>query len=73
MPRQVVSGLPARFFSVSWSFYEDLSAFLAKVTGNAVSSEFKFLDARNLTYLQPLPNALYAKYYSLKHRSLWSV
>ena len=29
------------------------------------------LDARNLTCLQRLPNALYTNYYSLKHRSFW--
>ena len=60
--RQVFSGLPARLFSVSRSFQEDLSAFLARVSGSAVSSEFKFLDAQNLTCLQPLPNTLYTNY-----------
>ena len=59
--------LSAGLFRKIWVF------FLAKVSGNAVSSEFKFLDARNLTCLQPLPNALYTKYYSLKHRSFRSV
>ena len=57
------------FFSVSRSFEEDLSASLARVSGSAVRCEFTFLDARNLTCLQPLPNALYANYYGLKHRS----
>ena len=36
--------------------------FLARVSGSAVSSEFKFLDTQNLTCLQPLPNALYTNY-----------
>ena len=67
--RQLVFGLPARVFSVSRSFEEDLSASLARVSGSAVRCEFTFLDARNLTCLQPLPNALYANYYGLKHRS----
>ena len=34
----------------------------------SVSSEFKFLDAQNLTCLQPLSNALYTNCCSLKHR-----
>ena len=38
-------------------------------SSSAVSSEFKLLDARKLTCLQPLPNAVYANYYSLKHPS----
>ena len=75
--RQIVFDLPARFFSVSRSFQEDLSAFLARVSSTAVSSEFllqfRFLDARNRTCLQPLPNALYANYYGIKDRSFWSV
>ena len=54
-------------------FWEDLSSFLARVSGIAVSSEFKFLDARNLTCLQPLPNTLYINYLSLKHCSFRSV
>ena len=61
----------SKFFSVSRSFEEDLSAFLARVSGSAVSCEFTFLNARNLTCLQPLPNALYANYFSLKYRSFW--
>ena len=60
--RQVVSGLPAKFFSVSRFFWEDLSAFLARVSDSAVSSESKFLDAQNLTCLQLLPNTLYTNY-----------
>ena len=50
-----------------------LSTFLTRVSGSAVSSELKFLGARNLTCLQPLPNALYTNYNSLKHHSFWSV
>ena len=68
--RQVVSGLPVRFFSVNRSFQEDLSTFLARVSGNAFSSEFKFLDARNLTFLQPLPNTLY-KLFKFKTRQFF--
>ena len=71
--RQVAFGLPARFSSVSRSFEEDLSAFLARVSGSAVTCELKILDARNLTCLQPIPNALYTNYYGLKHRSFRSV
>ena len=33
--------------------------FLTRVSGSAVSSEFKFLDTQNLTCLPPLPNTLY--------------
>ena len=33
------------FFSLSRSFQEDLNVFLARVSGSAVSSEFRFLDA----------------------------
>ena len=40
---------------------------------SAVSSELKFLDARNLTCLQPLPNGLYTNQSSLNHRSFRSV
>ena len=36
--------------------------FLARVSGSAVSSEFKFLDTQNLTCLQLLPNTLYTNY-----------
>ena len=61
----------SKFFSVNRSFEEDLSAFLVRVSGSAVSCEFTFLNARNLTCLQPLPNALYANYFSLKYRSFW--
>ena len=39
---------PARYFSVSRSFQEDLSPLLARVSGSAVISNFKFLDARDL-------------------------
>ena len=50
-----------------------MSAFLANISGSSVSSEFKFLDARNLICLQPLPNTLYTNCYNLKHRSFRSV
>ena len=38
-----------------------------------VNSELKFLDARNLTCLQPLSNRLCTNHNSLKHCSFWSV
>ena len=41
--------------------------------GSAVNSELKFLDARTLTYLEPLANELYANNNSLKDRSFQSV
>ena len=40
---------------------------------SAVSSNHKFLDVRNLTCLQPLPNGLYTDHSSLNHRSFRSV
>ena len=40
---------------------------------SVVSSELKFLEARNLTSLQPLSNGLYTNHNSLKHRSFRSV
>ena len=40
---------------------------------SAVSSELKFLDARNLNCLQPLSNGLYTNHNSWKCRSFWSV
>ena len=47
--------------------------FLVKVSGSAISSEFKFQNTQNLTCLQPLPNEVYTNYYSLKHHSFWLV
>ena len=54
----------------SVSFYS--IAFIANLA-SAVSSALKFLDARNLTCLQPLSNGLYTSNNSLKHRSFRSV
>ena len=34
---------------------------LPNILASAVSSDLKFLDARKLTCLQPLPNGLYYK------------
>ena len=53
-----------RFFSCRQVFLGRFECFPRlpefQVAG-AVSSDFKFLDARNLTCLQPLPNGLYYK------------
>ena len=62
--RQVVSGLQAMFFSCRKVFLGRFECFLRLLefqVAGAVSSDFKFLDARNLTCLQPLPIGLYYK------------
>ena len=63
----------SRFFFCQQTFQEDLSAFLARVSGSAASYEFKFRDAQNLTCLQPVPNAFYTNYNNLKQHSFWPV
>ena len=55
-----------RFGSCLFEFTRPFRVTLIGVSGSAVSCQFKFLDARNLTCLQPLPNPLYTKYY-IKH------
>ena len=40
---------------------------------STVSFEFKFLDTRNLTCLQPLPDGLYTNHHSFKRRIFRSV
>ena len=64
--RHVVSGLPARFFFLSTGL--SLPEFQV-ASWCAVSSDLKFLDARNLTCLQPLPNGLYTNHTSLSDHS----
>ena len=68
--RQVVSGLPARLFFCRQVFLGRFECFPRQIfrqLASAVSSELKFLDARNLTCLQPLSNGLYTNHNSLKH------
>ena len=55
--RQVVSGLPEKFFFYRQVFLGEFECFPR--LASAVSSDLKFLDSRNLTCLQPMSNGLY--------------
>ena len=72
---QVVSSLPARFFFLPTGLFRKIWVLSSPEfqVASAVSSELKFLDARNLTCLQPLSNGLYTNHNNLKCRSFWSV
>ena len=69
---QVVSSLPARFFFLPTGLFRKIWVLSSPEfqVASAVSSEFKFLDARNLTCLQPLSNGLYTNHCSF--RSVWT-
>ena len=72
---QVVSSLPARFFFLPTGLFRKIWVLSSPEfqVASAVSSELKFLDARNLTCLQPLSNGLYTNHSSLNDRSFRSV
>ena len=66
--RQVVFGLPERFF-LSTGLQEDLSAFFTSFSGSTVNFDPKLLRAQNLICLHSLSYTPYTTYYILKNSS----
>ena len=67
---QVVSGLPARFSFCQLIFLGRFKCFPRQSFRYCYQFWVLFLAERNLTCLQPLPNALYTNCYGLKYCSL---